>query len=247
MTIRTGIGGWTYAPWREAFYPDDLRQKDELSYAAGKLGAIEVNGTFYRLQKPETFANWRAQTPEGFAFALKGSRYIVTRKKLAQAGEAVDRFFAQGIAELGDRLGPILWQMPKSRAFDAVDMRAFFDLLPGKVDGLAVRHVIEVQNESFACAEFYNLARRCGIAIAYIEALEVPTIDERITDFRYARIKTMQSRLKRGLPRADLERLAEKALTWAEDGGDVFAFCINGAKERAPVAAMALAKRIATG
>lgn len=247
MTIRTGIGGWTYEPWRGLFYPDDLRQKDELAYAASRLGAIEVSGTFYRLQKPETFARWRDETPEDFVFALKGSRYVVTRKKLADAGEAVERFVGQGIAELGDKLGPVLWQMPRTRNFDPDDMAAFLELLPHEVDGLPLRHAIEVQHYSFDCDDFIEIATKAGVAIAYIDAEDVPAIDRQTADFSYARLKRAQSRLKRGYPPAALDQFAAKAQTWEEvgEGRDVFMFCINGAKERAPAAAMALARKIA--
>ncbi|WP_144095255.1 DUF72 domain-containing protein [Croceicoccus sediminis] len=244
MTIRTGIGGWTYEPWRGLFYPDGLRQKDELAYAASRLGAIEVNATFYRLQKPETFARWRAAAPDGFVFALKGSRYVVTRRKLADAGEAVRRFVDQGIAELGDRLGPVLWQMPRTRAFDADDIAAFLDLLPREAAGLPLRHAIEVQHDSFDCDAFANIARDAGVAIAYIDAEDVPTIDRQTADFSYARLKRAQSRLKRGYPPAEIERLASRAEAWGKGGRDVFMFCINGAKERAPAAAMALARKM---
>lgn len=245
MTIRTGIGGWTYEPWRRLFYPGGLRQRDELAYAASRLGAIEVNATFYRLQKPETFARWRAEAPDGFVFALKGSRYVVTRRKLSDAGEAVRRFVDQGIAELGDRLGPVLWQIPRTRAFDAEDIAAFLDLLPREVAGLPLRHAIEVQHASFDCDAFAHIASDAGVAIAYVDAEDVPKIDRQTADFSYARLKHAQSRLKCGYPPAEIARLANQAEAWGKGGRDVFMFCINGAKERAPAAAMALARKIA--
>lgn len=244
MTIRTGIGGWTYEPWRGSFYPDGLRQRDELAYAGSRLGAIEVSATFYRLQKPETFARWRGEVPDDFVFALKGSRYVVTRRKLAEAGEAIQRFVDQGIAELGDKLGPVLWQMPQTRTFDREDMVAFLDLLPRKVGGLPLRHVIEVGHETFDCDAFVTVAKDAGVAIAYVDAEDAPTIDRQTAGFSYARFKQAQSRLKRGYPPAELQRMAEMAQKWGEGGRDVFMFCINGAKERAPAAAMALARRI---
>ncbi|GGD30401.1 DUF72 domain-containing protein [Croceicoccus pelagius] len=244
MTIYTGIGGWTYEPWRGLFFPDDLRHKDELAYAAARMDAIEVNANFYRLQKPQTFARWREETPDGFVFALKGSRYVVTRKRLADAGEAVERFIEQGIAELGDKLGPVLWQMPKTRAFDPDDLAAFLALLPREVAGLRLRHAIEAQHESFDCEAFVEVASKADVAIAYIDADDVPSFDGQTTDFSYARLKRARPSLKRGYPPADLERFASMARNWGGEGHDVFMFCINGAKERAPAAAMALAKRM---
>lgn len=245
MTIRTGIGGWTYAPWRGAFYPEGLRQRDELAYAAGRLGAIEINATFYRLQSPATFAKWRAQTPDGFVFALKGSRYVVTRPRLADAGEAVARFCAQGIAELGDRLGPLLWQMPRTRRFDADDMAAFLALLPRETAGLPLRHAIEAGDESFACEDFIAMARDARVAIVWTDAPDAPQIDAATADFAYARLKSAQARYKRGYAPAAIARLAQRLCDWQAQGQrDVFAFAINGAKERAPAAAMALARAV---
>lgn len=244
MTIRTGIGGWTYAPWRGAFYPVGLRHADELAYAAAHLGAIEINATFYRLQSAATFAKWRAQTPEGFVFAIKGSRYVVTRPRLADAGEGVARFCAQGIAELGDRLGPVLWQMPATRRFDAEDIAAFLALLPREVAGLPLRHAIEAGHESFACEEFVAVAREVGVAIVWTDATAAPQIDAATADFAYARFKTAHPRYKRGYAPAALTRMAQMLRAWDADGRAVFAFAINGAKERAPAAALALAREV---
>ena len=155
MTIRTGIGGWTYPEWRKgAFYPEGLAQKRELEWASRQLGAIEINGTYHSLQKPESFRKWHEATPEGFVFAVKGSSYITNRKVLASAGEAMVKFYAQGLDELGDRLGPILWQLMGTKKFDPEDIAAFFALLPRELKGLPLRYAIEVGHESFACAEF---------------------------------------------------------------------------------------------
>ncbi|MDR7101400.1 DUF72 domain-containing protein [Croceicoccus sp. BE223] len=247
MTIRTGIGGWTFPEWRGVFYPPDLRQKDELAYAAAHLGAIEVNATFRRLQTPATFARWRDAVPEGFRFALKGSRYVVTRPRLADAGEAVARFCGQGIAELGDRLGPVLWQLSSHRVFDAVEMAAFFALLPRAIDGLPLQHVIEAGHPSFACEDFASLAREAGVAIAVVDAAGSETIDVVTTDFAYARLKNASERLKRGYPPAAIEEWARWALAHEAAGRDAWMFCINGAKVRAPAAAMTLARKIRAG
>lgn len=245
MTIRTGIGGWTFPEWRGVFYPPDLRQKDELAYAAAHLGAIEVNATFRRLQTPATFARWRDAVPDGFRFALKGSRYVVTRPRLADAGEAVARFCGQGIAELGDRLGPLLWQLPSHRVFDADDIAAFLALLPRATEGLPLRHVVEAGHPTFASESFANLACEAGVAIAIVDAAGREAIDVVTTDFVYARLKSARER--RGYPPAEIEKWARWALAHEAAGRDAWMFCINGAKVRAPAAAMALARRIRTG
>ena len=263
MTIRTGIGGWTYPEWRGgAFYPEGLRQADELSYAAERLGAIEINGTFYRLQKPESFAKWRDETPEGFVFALKGSRYVTNRKDLTQAGESVEKFVGQGIVELGDKLGPILWQLAKTKRFDADEIRAFLALLPATHEGSALRHAVEAGHESFACAEFVDLARDAGVAIVWSEDDGRAEIADRTAGFAYLRCQKMRSECPTGYDEEGLERIAGMCRSWAAghapeglphageradsrgQGGDVFAFMINGAKERAPAAAMALADKL---
>jgi len=263
MTIRTGIGGWTYPDWRGGvFYPEGLRQADELSYAAQKVGAIEINGTFYRLQKPESFAKWRDETPDGFVFALKGSRFVTNRKDLSQAGESVGKFVGQGIVELGDKLGPLLWQLAKTKRFDADEIRAFLALLPAEHGGVRLRHAIEIGHESFACAEFVDLARAAGVAVVWSEDEGRAEIADRTADFAYLRCQRMRSDCATGYDEDGLERIARLCRSWAEGhtpqglphaaeradseerGGDVFAFMINGAKERAPAAAMALADRL---
>ena len=168
--IRTGIGGWVYPDWRKGnFYPDGLVQKRELEYASRQLGAIEINGTYHSLQKPESFRKWRDATPDGFVFAVKGSSYITNRKVLAGAGESMVKFFAQGLDELGDRLGPIVWQLMGTKKFDAEDIAAFFALLPRELNGLPLRYAIEVGHESFACAEFVAIARAANVAIVWCE------------------------------------------------------------------------------
>lgn len=260
--IRTGIGGWNYAPWQGPFYPPGLRQKDELAFASRAVAAIEINATFHKLQKPESFRNWASQVPEGFVFALKGSRFITNRRDLRSAGgEPLGRFLDSGLAELSDWLGPICWQLATTKRFDAEEIAAFFATLPRDVAGIPLRHAIEVGHESFACAEFVTLARAAGIAIAYVESEDRPTIADRTADFVYARLKRMQPDLVHGYPPRELERIAALAQTWASgeapdlpylteralsrgSTSDVFLFCINGAKVRAPAAAQALAKRL---
>ena len=262
--IRTGIGGWTYSPWRGPFYPPGLRQKDELAYASRAVSIIEVNGTFHSLQKPASFRTWAATAPDGFVFALKGSRFITNRRDLRSVqGEGLDRFFASGLSELGDKLGPILWQLATTKRFDAEEMAAFLALLPRELEGLPLRHAIEVGHPSFACAEFVAIARETGVAIAYVESEDRPAIADRTADFVYARFKRMQSRLVNGYPPRELDRIAAMAQSWAtgeapigltyctdpnlsrRPAEGINLLCINGAKERAPAAARALAKRLA--
>ncbi|QQN74595.1 DUF72 domain-containing protein [Croceicoccus sp. YJ47] len=261
MSVRTGIGGWRFDGWRAGvFYPDDLPRRKELHFASRQVSAIEVNGTYYRLQKPETFAAWRADVPDGFVFALKASRYICNRRKLADAGEAVERFFAQGLTELGDALGPILWQFPDYRAFDAEDLAAFFALLPRERHGLPLRHVMEVQHDSFRCAEFVDLARGHDIAIAYVDGPGGLAMADLSGGLGYMRMKGARSDLASGYDDAALDDKARIAADWdqgvAPNGvnrittarmgamDDVYVFVIDGAKERAPAAAIALAGRL---
>ena len=258
--IRTGTGGWVYPQWRKGnFYPEGLVQKRELEYASRQLAAIEINGTYHSLQKPESFRKWREATPDGFVFAVKGSSYITNRKVLANAGEALPKFFGQGLDELGDRLGPILWQLMATKRFDAEDIAAFFALLPRELNGLVLRHAIEVGHESFACAEFVAIAREAGVAIVWCEQPSRAPIADRTADFAYLRCKNLQADEPTGYPPEGLERIAGLCRAWAAgeapgglpyagnradsrgQGGEVFAFMINGAKERAPAAAMALA------
>jgi len=258
--IRTGIGGWIYPEWRKgAFYPEGLVQKRELEFASRHLGAIEINGTYHSLQKPESFRKWRDETPDGFVFAVKGSSYITNRKVLAGTGEAMARFFGQGLEELGDRLGPILWQLMGTKRFEAEDLAAFFAMLPRELAGRPLRHAVEAGHESFACAQFVDLARAAGVAIVWLEQEGRAQIADRTADFAYLRCKNLVSAEPIGYPPEGLDRIAGLCRAWsngeAPEGlpyagnradsagrdGEVFAFMINGAKERAPAAAMALA------
>ena len=260
MTIRIGIGGWTYEPWRGAFYPEKWPQKRELEYASDKLTAIEVNGTYYSGFKPATFASWREQTPDDFVFTLKASRYCTNRKVLAEAGESVMRFVSQGITELGDKLGPILWQFMATKKFDPDDFGAFLKLLPASQDGVALRHAVQVRHESFAVSEFVALARAAGVAIVYAQSTDYPKIADVSGDFVYARLETAVEDEPLGYASAELDRWAAAAKTWADGGQpdglpyiadaapvakrDVFAFFISGAKVRNPAAAQALIARV---
>ncbi|WP_022688068.1 DUF72 domain-containing protein [Sphingomonas phyllosphaerae] len=258
--IRVGIGGWTYEPWRGTFYPEKWPQKRELEYASRHVTAIEVNGTFYSSFKPATFAGWRETASEGFVFALKASRYCVTRKVLAEAEESIARFVGQGIVELGDMLGPILWQMPATRKFDADDMGAFLKLLPASEAGVPLRHAIQVRHASFATPDFVALCRAAGVAIVHGDSADYPALADVSGDFVYARLEDAREEEPAGYAPDALDRWREVARAWAAgepptglpyvaepasmEPRDTFIFMINGAKVRAPHAAMALIERL---
>jgi uncharacterized protein YecE (DUF72 family) len=241
--IRIGVGGWTYEPWRGTFYPKGHPQKRELEYASRALTSIEINGTYYSSFKPETWRKWRDETPDGFVFAVKASRYISNRKTLAGAGEAVARFLDQGLTALGPKLGPINWQFLATRRFDADDVAAFLKLLPQERDGVRLRHAIEARSPTFATPAFADLARKHGIAVIAATAADVPELTEATADFTYARLMTTRADEPRGLPDAEIAAYAKRLKSWAKRG-DVFAYVIAGAKERNPAAAMALIERI---
>ncbi|MPY76408.1 MAG: DUF72 domain-containing protein [Alphaproteobacteria bacterium] len=241
--IFIGTGGWTYAPWRGVFYPEGLTQKRELEYASRQLTSIEINGTYYSTFKPESWVKWREATPEGFVFAVKGSRYCTNRRELAGAGEAVARFAGQGLRELGGRLGPINWQLAETKKFDAEDVEGFLKLLPREAEGVPLRHALEVRNPSFQDPRFYDLARRHNVAIVFADHDTFPTIDEPTADFTYARLMRSREEIETGYEAADLDRWAERTDAWAKRG-DVFLYFIAGAKLRAPAAAQALIDRV---
>ncbi len=245
-TIRIGVGGWVYAPWRGPFYPEGLAHKRELEFASRRLTAIEINGTFYRVPAAETFARWRDETPDGFVFTLKAPRYATTRKALAEAGAAVERFCGGGLLALGDKLGPINWQLAPTRKLDLADMRAFFRLLPRSAGGRPMRHAIEVRHDSFRTAEFVALAREHEVAIVTAGDGEHPCIDERTAAFTYARIMGTAEGEPLGYAAADLDRWAGWARQRASGAGprDVFLFVIGGHKLRNPAAAQALIERL---
>jgi uncharacterized protein YecE (DUF72 family) len=242
--IRIGIGGWTYPPWRDSFYPPDLPQKRELEYASRQFGAIEINATFYGRQSPKSWKAWAETVPDGFQFAVKGSRYCVTRPNLADAAEGVATYLAQGFAALGDKLGPILWMLAARRQFDADDIAGFFKVLPHELDGIPLRHVIEPRHESFRDERFYDLCRKRDVAIVFGDDDEFPCIDADTASFRYARLQRMREDVPTGYDSKGLDDFAKLVTGWAKDGREVFAFMINGAKERAPAAALALQERL---
>ena len=259
--IRVGIGGWTFAPWRNNFYPAGLVQRRELEYASRHLSAIEVNGTYYGTQKPATYAKWRDETPEGFIFSAKAPKRIMASRVLAKAGAQIDDFIA-GIVELGDRLGPLVWQFEHGRTIDADDFAAFLDLLPKKAGNRKLRHVLDVRDPGFVDARYLALARRHGVATVFTDSPDYPSFADITADFVYARLMRSQAGVTSGYASDDLEHWAQRARQWATGdepddlpriesrtgstgtARDVFIYFISAAKERNPAAAMALLREL---
>jgi uncharacterized protein YecE (DUF72 family) len=244
--IRTGIGGWTFEPWRGTFYGDDVKQKDELKYASSKLTSIEINGTYYSTFKPNSWRKWRDETPDDFVFAVKASRYCTNRKVLSENNDSLEKFLSQGLEELGPKLGPINWQFMATKKFDPADFEGFLRLLPKEQRGVPLRHALEVRSPTFACQEFYDLAAKYGAAIVYAVDDEEPTwpcIDQPTADFTYARLMSSKPDEPTGMTSEELDGVVKQARAWAERG-DVFAYFIAGAKVRNPAAAMALIEKL---
>jgi uncharacterized protein YecE (DUF72 family) len=244
MTIRVGIGGWTYEPWRGVFYPDKWPQKRELEYAAQHVSAIEINSTFYGRQKPATFAAWAKVVPDGFRFSLKASRYATNRKRLAEGGDSITMFLEQGFTELGDRLGPILWQFAATKTFDADDFARFLDLIPERQDGVPLRHALEPRHESFRDPDFTALAKARNMAIVFADSDDYPCIDEPTADFTYARLQRTQEDIATGYDDTALDDWATMGRDWTTGGRDAYVFFIAGAKVRNSAAAQALIARL---
>ncbi|MBU8543416.1 MULTISPECIES: DUF72 domain-containing protein [Roseomonadaceae] len=262
--IRVGIGGWTFEPWRDNFFPKGLPQKQELHFASRQVTAIEINGTYYGAQKPESFARWHDEAPEDFVFALKASRFTTNRKVLAESEASITRFLSSGLTELKAKLGPINWQFLPTKAFDPEDFEAFLRLLPKTQDGVALRHVVEVRHPSFAVPEFPELLRRYGVAAVVADKPGFPAIHDVTAPFVYARLQAAAEEEALGYPEAALDRWADRAREWAKGGApadlplltaaenkppkarDVFVFMINGFKPKAPHAAKALMARLGT-
>ena len=260
--IRIGIGGWVFEPWRGSFYPKGLPHAQELSYASRCVTTIEINGTFYRTQSPKTFAKWAREVPDDFVFAVKAPRAIVGRRVLAETEPQIERFLSSGVAELGPRLGPLLWQLAPTHRFDADDLARFFDLLPDRLDGFRLRHALEVRHESFQTPAFIELMRERNVAIVYAEHATYPGIADLTIDLVYARLQKGRDDLAAAYPEPELKAWAQRLLTWAGGGGppdlplvapevpaprrprDVFAFVIHDGKVRAPAAAEALISRL---
>ncbi len=260
--VRVGIGGWTFAPWRGGFYPKGLPHSRELAYASRQLTSIEVNGTFYSTQTPATFARWHDETPDDFVFALKAPRFATNRKLLATAGESIERFLGSGLLRLGDKLGPINWQFAPTKRFDAADFGAFLKLLPASLEGRALRHAVEVRHESFRDPTFIALARRHRVAVVVAGDSDFPQLADLTAPFVYARLMGSSERVKTGYGPTAVARWCARAERWANGaapddleqvgGGkapgravrDVYLYVISGAKQRNPVAAQALLRRL---
>jgi uncharacterized protein YecE (DUF72 family) len=260
--IFVGVGGWSFAPWRGVFYPPDLPQKRELEYASRRLASIEINATFHRTQTRESFLRWRDETPDDFVFSVKASRYAVTRHSAQDAAASISRFFDSGVAALGKKLGPILWQFPQTRKFDAAYFDAFLSALPKECEGHALRHAIEVRDESFKTSQFVALARDHRVAIVIAGDSDFPLIADLTAPFVYARLMGATLTHRQGFDQAGLDRWAARAKEWAQGGApedlprlaantprrsarDVFLYVTRGAKIRNPAAATALSERLA--
>lgn len=288
-TVRIGISGWRYAPWRGVFYPKGLPQRRELEYASRRLGTVEINGSFYALQRPESYRAWLGQVPEDFVFSVKGGRFITHLKKLADVETPLANFFASGVLALGPALGPVLWQLPPSLGFDAGRLARFFDLLPRSTAAAAalaarhdarlddhawtttdadrpLRHVLEVRHASFETPEFPALLREHGIGLVVADtAGKWPRLEDVTADLVYARLHGDVELYVSGYDDVALDRWASRIRAWvagtepadarrfgpaaplAPDGRDVFVYFDNDAKVRAPVDAMALARRLGVG
>jgi uncharacterized protein YecE (DUF72 family) len=242
--IHIGVGGWTFEPWRNNFYPAGLPQKQELHYASRQLTAIEINGTFYSTFKAGNYAKWRDETPDGFVFSLKAHRFATHRKDLSTAAEPITRFVDSGIAELGDKLGPIVWQLMPSTQFVRENVEAFFRLLPREVAGRPLQHVLDARHESFVSEEYLEVARRHGVATVYADSDKYPAIADAECDLAYLRLMRTDQDPATGYPPAELAKWAEGCRAWLAQGAgkQVFCYFISGAKERNPAAAMALLK-----
>jgi len=259
--IRAGIGGWTFAPWRNNFYPAGLVQRRELEYASRHVSAIEINGTYYGTQKPATYAKWRDETPQGFLFSAKTPKRIMASRVLAKAGAQVEDFIG-GIVELGDRLGPLVWQFDRGTKIDAGDFEAFLELLPKQAGGRALRHVLDVRDPDFVDERYLALARGHGMATVFTDSPEHPSFADVTADFVYARLMRARADIATGYPGDELRCWAARARQWAAGNEpddlprigpapakptakrDVFIYFISAAKERNPAAAMALLQEL---
>jgi uncharacterized protein YecE (DUF72 family) len=255
--IRAGIGGWTFEPWRDGvFYPKKHPKTRELEYASRAVTTIEINGTFYSTQKPSSFRKWADETPDDFVFSVKAHRLATNRRVLAEAGTSIERFLTSGLSEMKTKLGPVLWQFANHKKFEAEDFEAFLALLPKTLDGLALRHAVEVRHESFVDPSFVALARRYGAAIVYAHHETYPGMADVTADFVYARLQRAAPKVETGYTAAALKAWAGRARDWAQGRApkdlptagtpakpaktDVFVYFIAAAKERNPAAARAL-------
>jgi uncharacterized protein YecE (DUF72 family) len=236
--IRIGLSGWRYAGWRGVFYPDSLRQRDELAYASRRVDTIEINCTFYSLQRPEWFAAWRDATPDGFVFSVKGSQFITHLKQLRDVESALANFFASGVLALREKLGPFLWQLPPRMRFDEERMGRFLSLLPRDSDAAAelagrhdhrvagraltetdrrrrLRHAVEVRHRSFLDAAFIRLLRRQNVALVFADAVDWPYAEDLTAEFVYLRLHGSEELYTSGYDTASLDRWAARIERWA--------------------------------
>ena len=239
--VRIGISGWRYKGWRGVFYPEGLAQRRELEYASRVFDSIEINGTFYSLQRPRSFEQWAAETPDDFLFALKGGRFITHMLKLRNVESALANYFASGVLALGAKMGPVLWQFPPQMRYDRERFESFFRLLPrstraaarlakqcdermlgravlkAKVD-LPVRHCVEIRHESFAAPEFIDLLREHGIGLVVADTVEWPLLMDATADFVYCRLHGSEQLYVSGYEDAALDVWAARVRTWAAGG-----------------------------
>ncbi len=266
--IRIGTSGWRYAPWRGTFYPPGLVQRRELEYLSRAVTSIEINGSFYALQRPESYRAWAAEVPAGFVFSVKGPRFVTHMKQLREVETPVANFLASGVLALGDALGPVLWQLPPRMRFDADRMARFLDLLPRttpeaaalaerhdeRLDGRALtvagtdrplRHAIEPRHESFRDPAFPALLREHGVATVVSDSDGAwPMFDDVTSDLVYVRLHGDAELYASGYTAAALDRWAERVRAWADDGRDVVVYFDNDVKVHAPYDAVALAGRL---
>jgi len=261
-TIRAGMGGWTFEPWNTSFYPEKLPKAKQLNYASRQVPTIEVNGTYYSSFKEPTFVKWASEAPDGFVYSLKGNRFITNRRVLGEAGESMMRFLESGVAALGEKLGPILWQFAPTKKFDPDDFEAFLKLLPEKQDGVKLRHTVEVRNPSFVVPEFAALLRKYNVPVVYADHATYPAIADVTGDFVYARLQTGSDDIATCYEPKALDDWAARAKTWAEGRvpddlhradpaydvpvkpRDVFVYFITSGKVHAPHGAMAFMQRV---
>lgn len=267
--IRIGLSGWRYAGWRGDFYPEGLVQRKELAYAAERFSTIEVNGSFYSLQRPASYATWRDETPDDFVFALKGGRFITHMKRLRDVDGAMANFFASGPLALGDKLGPVLWQLPARTRFDADVLDAFLERLPrtsGEAADLArqhdaklpadralttaltqvrLRHAIEPRDLSFADPAAIDLLRRHDVGLVVSDAGDKwPRFEEVTSDLVYVRLHGAEELYTSGYGPQALDEWAARISSWAGQGLDVLVYFDNDAKVHAPYDALALMDRL---
>jgi len=260
--IRIGIGGWTFEPWRGAFYPKGLPHAKELAYASERLTSIEVNGTFYRSQSPATFRKWAGEVPAGFVFSLKGPRFATNRRVLKETGDSIKRFLHSGVTELGEHLGPLLWQFAPTKKFDEADFGGFLELLPDKFDGREIRHVIEVRHDSFKVPAFVGLLKKFAMPVVFTDHVKYPSIADITGDFVYARLQRGKDTVPTAYPPKEITAWARRLKAWSTGDEpddlpriepaapkkaaprDVFAYVIHEGKIRAPAGAMALIEQL---